>query len=316
MTLQQLRDLIAIVSHGGYRSAARSLDVSQSGLTKSIAKLESDYGISLLERTSKGLVLTLDGEVFLRYAETILLESERAEQWLRTSRNRHAASVALGVSIEPSLQLVPAVLGDFRQKFPDVAIRISHGVASEIITALRENRLELAVTRLPSDFAATDLKVDVIYESEPAIVTRRGNPHARARSLRELVKFDWVVVGDPLQSGAGDASITELFDEKSLGRPRIAAVTDSLFGAIAMLVESDCFSRLPRTILDHPLIGARLVAVDVREPPRRYRVAVVRKSNRQLSTEAQTLAAMLSSFARIRQAMNRDGQAAVPDSEA
>lgn len=316
MTLQQLRDLIAIVSHGGYRSAARALEVSQSGLTKSVAKLESEYGISLLERTSKGLVLTLDGEVFLRYAETILLESDRAEQWLRTSRNRHAPSVALGVSIEPSLQLVPAVLSDFRKKFPDVTVRIAHGVASEIIAALRENRLEVAVTRLPSDFAATDLKADVIYESEPTIVTRRGNPHAHARSLRELVKFDWVVVGDPLQSGVGDASITELFDAQSLGRPRIAAVSDSLFGAIAMLVGSDCFSRLPSTILDHPLIGDRLVAVDVREPPRRYRVAVVRKSNRQLSAEAQTLAAMLSSFARVRQAMNRNELAGTRGSEA
>jgi len=40
MRLQQLRDLLAVVSHGGYRAAARALDVSQAGLTKSVAKLK------------------------------------------------------------------------------------------------------------------------------------------------------------------------------------------------------------------------------------------------------------------------------------
>lgn len=52
MTLQQLRDFVAVVTHGGYRPAARVLDVAQAGLTKSIARLEQAYGVALLDRHS------------------------------------------------------------------------------------------------------------------------------------------------------------------------------------------------------------------------------------------------------------------------
>ena len=61
MRLQQLRDLLAVVSHGGYRAAARALDVSQAGLTKSLAKLEEEHDIVLIERTSQGIALSAAG---------------------------------------------------------------------------------------------------------------------------------------------------------------------------------------------------------------------------------------------------------------
>jgi DNA-binding transcriptional LysR family regulator len=302
MTLQQLRDLVAVVTHGGFRSAARALDVSQAGLTKSLAKLEAEHGVSLIERTAKGIVLSAHGEEFLRYAQPLLQEAERAEAWLRSTRERRAESVNLGVSIEPSLRLVPAVLGDFRRAMPEVTIHVTQGVASELLLALRENRLDIAVTRVPLGFEAADLRTDMLYESEAAILGRAGHPLARARSIRELVALEWVVVGDPTRPGAEDASIKELFEEQQLGRPRFAAVSNSLFGAISMLIESDCLARLPRAVLDHPLVGPSLVAIPVREPPHRHAIAIVRKASRHQSREAQMLAAMLASFARLSRA--------------
>ncbi len=78
ITLRQLRDLVAVVTHGGYRAAARALEVSQAGLTKSLAKLEDEHGVSLLERRAKGVWLTVHGEAFLQQAQALLLEAERA----------------------------------------------------------------------------------------------------------------------------------------------------------------------------------------------------------------------------------------------
>lgn len=305
MTLQQLRDLVAVITHGGYRSAARALSRSQAGLTKSVAKLEREHGIVLFDRGGLGASLTSDGEQFARYAQAVLLEADRAEQWLQAPRRGRAASVSLGVSIEPSLKLVPSVLEDYRRVLPDVTIRMTHGVSSELIAGVRENRLELAVSRLPADLHAIDLKIEVLYESEPVVAARKGHPLARAASLSELGGCDWIVVGDPSQPGANDASIRELFDDHSLGRPRIAAVTDSLFGAVATLVASDCLARLPRTVLDHPLVAGQLVALQLREAPGQYPVALLRKASRPLTREAQTLAAMLTSYARVARGLSQ-----------
>lgn len=299
MTLQQLRDLLAVITHGGYRSAARALGRSQAGLTKSVAKLEREHGVVLFDRGGLGASLNSDGEQFLRYAQSVLLEADRAEQWLQAPRRRRAASVSLGVSVEPSLRLVPSVLEDYRRVLPDVTVRMSHGVSSELIAGVRENRLELAITRLPAELQAVDLKIDALYESEPVVAARKGHPLARAASLSDLSGCDWVVVGDPSQPTASDASIRELFDDHSLGRPRIAAVTDSLFGAIATLVASECLARLPRKVLDHPLVAGQLIGLQLREAPSPYQVAIVHKASRPLSREAQTLAAMLSSYARV-----------------
>ena len=53
MTLQQLRDLLSVLAHGGFRPAARTLSVSQAGLTKSVARLEEECGFALLDRTAE-----------------------------------------------------------------------------------------------------------------------------------------------------------------------------------------------------------------------------------------------------------------------
>jgi hypothetical protein len=64
--------------HGGYRAAARALGVSQAGLTKSLARLEEEYGVNLLHRTAKGVVLSPEGEEFVSHARAVLQEAELA----------------------------------------------------------------------------------------------------------------------------------------------------------------------------------------------------------------------------------------------
>jgi DNA-binding transcriptional LysR family regulator len=304
MTLQHLRDLMAVLNFGGFRSAARELSVSQAGLTKSVSALEDECGFALLTRSAKGVALTPEGEGFLPHAQAILGEAERAEEWIRHAGRPRPESVAIGVSIDPSLHLAPAVLADFRRAMPDVTVHVSQGAPSELLAALRDNRLELAVMRLPEHMPASDMRIDMLYDSSAAVVARKGHPLAGATSVRELMDLQWVIVGDPARPGADDASIRELFTEQRLGRPRVATVCNSLFGALSLLVESDFVARLPKPILDHPLAARLLTEIAVREQaPGLCEIALVRKASRRLGREAQLLASMLQSFARVHQTM-------------
>lgn len=299
MTLQQLRDLMAVVEHGGFRAAARALHVSQGGLTKSLARFEKEHGVSLIERHAKGVILTPQGEEFVRYARSVLFEANRTEEWLRRGREPRAPCVRLGVSIEPTLKFVPAVLADFRRVQPDVTLKLKQSVATELVAGVRDNRLEFAVTRIPLHFDASDMHVDVLIETESVVVGRSNHPLASATELSELVNCDWVILGEQDLPGAHDETIWELFQEQSLGAPRIAAVTDSLFGVLSMLIESDCLARLPRSVVRHPLAQGLLTALPLKRPVRRYSIALVHKASQQLTPEARTLAAMLASFARL-----------------
>lgn len=302
MTLQQLKDLLAVVSHGGYRAAARALDVSQAGLTKSLAKLEEEYGVCILQRTAKGVVLTSDGETFVAHARAILLEASRTEEWLRGLKHPAPVQVQLGLSIDPSLRLAPVVMADFRTACPDATLHVTQRSTTELIAAVRDNRLDLAVIRLPGQLDAGDLRVEVLYGSTAAIMVRKGHPLQFATSIQELAQSEWVVVGDPALPGQLDESIRELFMEQRLGRPRFAAVCDSLFEAISMLLESDCVARLPAALLNHRLAAGNLAAIRVREQHQfGFEIAVVYKAGRRLGRESAQLVAMLKSFARLLQ---------------
>jgi LysR family transcriptional regulator of abg operon len=308
MRLQQLRDLLAVVSHGGYRAAARALDVSQAGLTKSVAKLEEEHDIVLIERTSQGVALSAAGEEFVSYARAVLQEADRAEAWLNRDRRPVPKQVKVGASVEPSLRLVPSVLKDFRNAFPKTTIHLTQRSSSELVAAVLDNRLDFAVMRLPQDVVSDDLQVQPLYATAAAIMARRGHPLRDATTVSELVDSHWIVVGDPARPGHQDESIQELFLQHRLGRPRFAAVSDSVFGAISMLLESDCVARLPAQLLRHPLTAGSLIEIPVREQSMLvYQIGIVSKATRRLSPEAAQLVAMLRSYARLTGVLERDG---------
>lgn len=88
MTLQQLRAFVAVTSYGSFRSAARSLSSSQSGLTKSIRVLEAEYGVTLISRSTRGVELTCEGARFATLAQEILVAVDNADACLRGSTPR------------------------------------------------------------------------------------------------------------------------------------------------------------------------------------------------------------------------------------
>jgi LysR family transcriptional regulator, regulator of abg operon len=296
MTLQQLRDFVAVVTHGGFRQAASAENVSQGGLSKSVANLEESYGVLLLERRTDGLTLTPQGEEFLHHARAILTEAARADTWLAATRDRRASTVSLGLSIEPSLQLAPTVLGDFRKSHPHVTVQVMQSVSSELLTALRQNRVEVALMLLPVGFEASDLQHEVLYEVEAAVIARNAHPCAQATLPHELAGCDWVGVAGYMEE---DLGIHELFEKSAVEPPRIAVISNSVFATVSILLASDCLARLPATMTAHALARSQLVRIPIIEPLRHRQIAAVRKATRKLSHEAATLVAMLSSYSRL-----------------
>ena len=80
MTLQQIRYVIMIASTGSMNEAAKRLFISQPSLSGALKDLETEMGISIFSRTSKGVILTVEGEEFLGYARQILNQVELLEE--------------------------------------------------------------------------------------------------------------------------------------------------------------------------------------------------------------------------------------------
>ena len=71
MTLNQIRNVVAIAERGSLRSAARALGVTQPAVTRSIRELEHELGVTLFERKATGMALTSLGDAFVRRASGI-----------------------------------------------------------------------------------------------------------------------------------------------------------------------------------------------------------------------------------------------------
>ena len=80
MTLQQLRYIVTIVNCGSISEAAKHLFITQPSLSNSVRELEKEMGISIFNRSSKGIALSSQGMEFLSYARQVLEQAELLEQ--------------------------------------------------------------------------------------------------------------------------------------------------------------------------------------------------------------------------------------------
>ena len=80
MTLQQIRYVVTVAEKGSMNEAAGTLFVSQPSLSSAIRELESELGITIFERTTRGVLLTAQGEEFLGYARQVLNQVELLEE--------------------------------------------------------------------------------------------------------------------------------------------------------------------------------------------------------------------------------------------
>lgn len=80
MTFTQLKYVVEVASAGTISKAAEKLYIAQPSLTAAIKELESEFGITIFQRTNKGVVLTKEGEEFLGYARQVISQTNLMEE--------------------------------------------------------------------------------------------------------------------------------------------------------------------------------------------------------------------------------------------
>lgn len=80
MTLQQLKYIITIVKYGSITEAAKQLFITQPSLSVAVKELETELGIQIFKRTTKGITLSSDGTEFLSYARQVVEQADLLEQ--------------------------------------------------------------------------------------------------------------------------------------------------------------------------------------------------------------------------------------------
>ncbi len=146
---RQIRAFCALARTGSFTQTARELHLTQSAVSHSIKALESDAGCRLLNKLGKKIVLTQAGEQLLHHATKILQEMENARESLGHLGKWGRGRLRLGVSTTACQHILPPVLREFKESFPEHAIFIESGDTPELVASLLRHKTDLALTLEP-----------------------------------------------------------------------------------------------------------------------------------------------------------------------
>ena len=183
---RQLRTFATLARKGSFTLAAREIHLSQSAVSHSMKALEQEVGCRLLDRVGKKVLLTQAGEQLLHHAEKILREMAEARTSLERLGKWGVERLRVGASTTACQYILPSVLHEFKEKYPQCLIAIEPGDTAVALESLRENRIDLAIGLEPQH--ELQLEFHPLFSDELEFLVSPGHPWAVAgRVTREEV---------------------------------------------------------------------------------------------------------------------------------
>jgi DNA-binding transcriptional LysR family regulator len=178
---RQIRAFCVLARTGSFTQTARELHLSQSAVSHSMKALERETGCRLLDRLGKKVVLTQAGEQLLHHATRILQEMENAQQALAHLGKWGRGRLRLGASTTACQHLIPPVLREFKESFPEHVITIEPGDTTELIGSLLRHRLDLVISLEPGQ--EPQIEFHPLFTDNLQFVVGAQHPWALARRV-------------------------------------------------------------------------------------------------------------------------------------
>lgn len=145
-TLRQLAAYAAVARAASFTAAAAEMHVSQSSLSRAVADLERHLGVQLLERDTRNVQLTAAGREALRVAEQIVTAHQAGMKELRRYLLGESGTVAVATLPSVAAVLLPQVISDFRERRPQVAVRLLDGLERSVLDRVLSGDADFAIT--------------------------------------------------------------------------------------------------------------------------------------------------------------------------
>jgi DNA-binding transcriptional LysR family regulator len=193
MELRHLRSFVVTAEELHVGRAAARLHLTQPSLSRQIASLESDVGVTLFSRVRRRFGLTPAGEVFLNAAKDIVRRADQAVADARTADRGELGTLRLRFVQSATFEALPRLLGAFRLAYPAVNLDVETLTTIRQTEALRDGVIDAGLLRLP--FGEPGLSTRVVSRDPLVVALPAGHPLAgRARvPLRALAGERFVI---------------------------------------------------------------------------------------------------------------------------
>jgi DNA-binding transcriptional LysR family regulator len=183
-TPSEMKAFVRAVELGGFSAAARDLDLTPSALSKLTTRLEDRLGVRLMNRTTRKLALTAEGEAYFASAKRILTQIAEAEAEVTQFAAHPKGLLRVNVGVAFGLHQLAPALPRFLQRYPDVELDIT--VTDRLVDLVEEGAdvaIRNGVLRDSSLIAKKICDLHRVICASPAYLKAHGVPNSPAQLL-------------------------------------------------------------------------------------------------------------------------------------
>lgn len=221
MTLNQLRTFLAVADTGSVRAAAQELVVTQAAVSASLAALQKSLGLALLAPEGRGLRLTSAGESYAGYVRRVLGLLGEAGLAAAAAADPDRGELRIAAVTTAAEQIAPGLLSSFRQRYPQMGVRLEAGNRDRVRELLDRHQTDLVVTGRPEPGWEVAVRAvrphELVVVAAPALALA-ARQAGQAGLLAWLARQTWLL----REPGSGTRASTEaLLAELDLAPPTL-----------------------------------------------------------------------------------------------
>ncbi|ENR5392515.1 TPA: LysR family transcriptional regulator [Providencia rettgeri] len=141
-TSEEARVYIEVVEQKSFSKAAAKLNLANSAVSRIVKKLEEKLGVNLLNRTTRQIDLTAEGEIYFQRMKIILQEMQAAEDELYDTQSSPKGLLRIDAATPIVLHILIPFVAIFRKQYPDIHLSL---VSSETFVNLIERKVDVAI---------------------------------------------------------------------------------------------------------------------------------------------------------------------------
>lgn len=194
MEVEQLRHFVKVVELENFSRAAEQIGLSQSALSRSIARLEEELGQPVLERQTRKVVLNDAGRLLLKHAQKILnmINDAKAE----ICDDGQSGNIRVGAIPTIAPYFLPECLQSFHRQYPLAQVIVQEETTDHLLKKVVSGEVDVAIAALP--ITEKHLKVEKLFSEELLLVMPREHPLTRRKSINvsDIEELPFVLLGE------------------------------------------------------------------------------------------------------------------------
>lgn len=294
---RDLHVFMTVVEESSMAKAAERLAISRPVISRTIANLEHMLGVTLLDRTARGIVPTLFGEALLKRGTAVFDELRQSVEEIAFLADPQAGELRIACTEVWAAGLVPAAIERLSKRLPRLRVRLEQGTALHQFNLLRERQCEIVISRLLTETPDSDIDMQPLFYEPLAVVAGPQSSWSRRRklTLSALVDAPWILSTLEAESGS---PFVEAFRAAKLPIPTATIFSNSLHLRISLLATGRYLTLVPGSALRFGPGAGLLKALPVALPRWHLPTAIFTLKGRMLSPVAQTFADCVRDVAR------------------